>query len=162
QLYLPDTAILITRFMTETGTAEVVDFMPPITGSYSTKTHRLVRMVRCVRGRVGFEFEVAPRFDYGRATHTTQLTDDGAVFDGGDVTLTVHSARASTDARLARVRVTEDADIAGSLTLDAGQTRGFVVEVGADGPPRGIPPAEFERMFAETVAFWRSWLAQST
>ena len=29
QLYFPDTAILITRFMTEAGVGEVVDFMPP-------------------------------------------------------------------------------------------------------------------------------------
>ena len=28
QLYFPDTAILITRFMTEGGVGEVVDFMP--------------------------------------------------------------------------------------------------------------------------------------
>ena len=32
QLYLPDTAILITRFLTEGGVGELVDFMP-ITGS---------------------------------------------------------------------------------------------------------------------------------
>src|SRR6201996_6500147 len=31
QMYFPDTAILITRFMTDTGVGEVVDFMP-ITG----------------------------------------------------------------------------------------------------------------------------------
>jgi hypothetical protein len=28
QLYLPDTAVLVTRFMTEAGVGEVVDFMP--------------------------------------------------------------------------------------------------------------------------------------
>ena len=28
QLYLPDTAILVTRFLTEDGVGEVVDFMP--------------------------------------------------------------------------------------------------------------------------------------
>ena len=31
QLYLPDTAVLVTRFMTEVGVGEVVDFMP-VTG----------------------------------------------------------------------------------------------------------------------------------
>ena len=29
QLYLPDTAVLITRFLSEAGVGEVVDFMPP-------------------------------------------------------------------------------------------------------------------------------------
>ena len=32
QMYLPDTAILITRFLTEDGVGEVVDFMPPSPG----------------------------------------------------------------------------------------------------------------------------------
>jgi hypothetical protein len=30
------------------------------------------------------------------------------------------------------------------------------------GPPREIRVAEFEQMFADTVAFWRSWLSRST
>src|SRR4051812_28894895 len=65
QLYLPDTAILVTRFMTESGAGEVVDFMP-VTGGTATDRHRLVRMLRCVRGSMTFQVEIAPRFDYGR------------------------------------------------------------------------------------------------
>ncbi|MEU1165593.1 trehalase-like domain-containing protein, partial [Streptomyces sp. NPDC005921] len=45
QLYLPDTAILVTRFMTEAGAGEVIDFMP-VTGTTVTRRHRLVRLVR--------------------------------------------------------------------------------------------------------------------
>jgi len=33
QLYLPDTAILVTRFMTPDGVGEVHDFMPPAGGA---------------------------------------------------------------------------------------------------------------------------------
>jgi GH15 family glucan-1,4-alpha-glucosidase len=51
QLYLPDTAILVTRFMTEAGAGEVLDFMP-VTGTTATPRHRLVRMIRCVRGTI--------------------------------------------------------------------------------------------------------------
>src|SRR4051795_2793303 len=69
QLYLPDTAVLITRFLTADGVGEIVDFMPPAS-STATADHRLVRMVHCVRGRMTFEVEVAPRFDYGRREHT--------------------------------------------------------------------------------------------
>ena len=79
QLYFPDTAILITRFMTEDGVGEVVDFMP-VTEPAPTDRHRLVRMVRCVRGRMTFEVDIAPRFDYGRQPHKTHLTEHGAVF----------------------------------------------------------------------------------
>src|SRR4051812_21070764 len=68
QMYLPDTAILVTRFFTEDGMAQVVDFMPPA-GKTATDNHRLVRVLQCVRGRVSFDIEIAPRFDYGRHPH---------------------------------------------------------------------------------------------
>ena len=68
QMYLPDTAILITRFLTPEGIGEVVDFMP-VSGDVATDRHRLVRLVRCVRGRMTFEVDISPRFDYGRQRH---------------------------------------------------------------------------------------------
>src|SRR5689334_13140177 len=80
QLYVPDTAILITRFLTEDGVGEVIDFMP-ISGKIRTDSHRLVRLVRCVRGTMTFHVDLAPRFDYGRRQHETNLTEDGAVFE---------------------------------------------------------------------------------
>ena len=56
QLYFPDTAILITRFMTPDGVGEVTDFMP-VTGSRATGRHRLVRLMRVVRGSMRFVVE---------------------------------------------------------------------------------------------------------
>ena len=79
QLYFPDTAVLITRFMSADGVGEIYDFMP-IAGKRATTRHRLVRQCRVVRGTMKFILELQPRFDYARATHTTQLTNDGAVF----------------------------------------------------------------------------------
>ena len=49
QMYYPQTAVLITRFVTEKGVGEVVDFMPAA-GREVSANHRLVRMLRCVRG----------------------------------------------------------------------------------------------------------------
>src|SRR5688500_11614201 len=59
QMYFPDTAVLVTRFFTEAGVGQVVDFMPP-SGDTATPTHRLVRMVQCVRGRMSFAMDIAP------------------------------------------------------------------------------------------------------
>jgi GH15 family glucan-1,4-alpha-glucosidase len=39
QLYLPDTAVLITRFLTEAGVGEVVDFMPVAGTVASARRH---------------------------------------------------------------------------------------------------------------------------
>ena len=79
QMYFPDSAALITRFFTADGVGEVVDFMP-VLGREVTANHRLVRMVRCVRGRMRFEVDIAPRFDYGRRAHRTDVTENGVVF----------------------------------------------------------------------------------
>ena len=95
QLYFPDTAVLVTRFMSEAGVGEVVDFMP-IAGPVASDRHRLVRTVRCVRGRMTFASELAPRFDYGREAHQTQVTEDGVSFQGTSTAMTVVSSRSPT------------------------------------------------------------------
>ncbi|WP_067686248.1 glycoside hydrolase family 15 protein [Nocardia jejuensis] len=162
QMYFPDTAILITRFMTEEGTGEIVDFMPPVTEKTATTTHRLVRMLRCVRGRITFEVDIGPRFDYGRSRHATRVLADGAVFDDGHTVLTVHAVREPDEPRLARFEVVAGGNLHGELTLHAGQTRGLVLESDALSPPRTISPAEVEILFRDTVSFWHRWLARST
>ena len=89
QLYLPGTAILITRFMSDAGAGEVIDFMPVVDGP-ATDRHRLVRLVRVVRGEMRFVGEIQPRFGYGLAEHETSFTADGVQFVADDMTLTVH------------------------------------------------------------------------
>jgi GH15 family glucan-1,4-alpha-glucosidase len=160
QMYFPDTAVLITRFITEAGVGEVVDFMPP-SGQVATNRHQLVRMLRCVRGAMSLEIDIAPRFDYGRKPHRTLLSEHGAVFSTDALTLTVHAVREPDDARLAHVRV-DEGDLRMSIDLTAGDVRGVVLESAADGPPQMIRVAEFQQLFDDTVAFWRSWLSRST
>jgi GH15 family glucan-1,4-alpha-glucosidase len=160
QMYFPDSAVLITRFFTGGGVGEVVDFMP-VVDPVATDRHRIVRMIRCVRGRMSFTVDVAPRFDYGRRPHRLELTEHGAVFSTEALTLTLHAVREPDDPRLSEVRV-EEGDLRLTLELEAGQTRGTVLESNADGPPREVRAAEVRRLFDDTVAYWRSWLARST
>src|SRR5437868_4364192 len=96
QMYFPDTAVVVTRFFTDSGLGQVVDFMP-VAGSAATENHRLVRMVQCVRGRMDFAIDVAPRFDYGRQPHRTELSPNGAVFTANGSTLTFHVVREPSD-----------------------------------------------------------------
>jgi GH15 family glucan-1,4-alpha-glucosidase len=162
QLYFPDTAVLITRFMTEAGVGEVVDFMP-VTGTVASDRHRLVRMVRCVRGQMTFAVDIAPRFDYGRESHETHLTEDGLVFQGrGGTSMTVNLILEPDDERLAQANVDAHGDVHAEVTLTAGQMRGLVLETGAAGPVRRIRVAEARRLFDETVDYWESWLGRST
>src|SRR3954449_1995183 len=119
QMYLPDTAVLVTRFFTEDGMGQVVDFMPPA-GATATDRHRIVRMVQCVRGRMTFDIDVAPRFDYGRHPHRLETTENGGVFIANGQRLTMHVVREPEDARLATV-TTDDGDVHATLALVAGQ-----------------------------------------
>src|SRR3712207_686596 len=160
QTYFPDTAVLVTRYFTEAGVGQVLDFMPPA-GPTATETHRLVRMVQCVRGEMTFEVDVAPRFDYGRVPHRTQVSANGVVFSANGTTLTLHVVREPGDEHKARVDL-EDQDVHASLTLVAGEVRGMVLDSAAAGPPREIRVAEMESLFDETVRFWRHWLSGST
>ena len=114
QTYLPDTAILVTRFLSPGGVAEVVDFMPIETPQVATDRHRLIRMVRGIRGKMTLEARVEPRFDYGRAAHKTHVTDTGVVFDGGSPVLALSSTwPLEADGDYARARFTIKAGRAG-------------------------------------------------
>jgi len=161
QLYVPDTAILITRFLTEAGVGELIDFMP-ISGKIRTVSHRLVRLVRCVRGAMTFAVDIAPRFDYARKPHETHLADDGAVFEASDEAITVSLVREPDDPRLARTWVDDGGDVHAELTLRAGDLRGLVLETGTAGPIRAVPVAEARRLLDDTVAYWTNWLDKST
>ena len=162
QLYLPDTAVLVTRFLTDDGVGEVVDFMPALSGSVATARHQIVRLVRCVRGEMTFDIEIAPRFDYGRARHEVEVNEWGAVFRAGDEATTVHIVREPEDERLAKAGIDADGDLRATVSLQAGQVRGMVLETGSAGPARRMRRAEIERLLETTVDFWKSWVARST
>jgi GH15 family glucan-1,4-alpha-glucosidase len=155
QLYFPDTAILITRFMTPDGVGEVIDFMPIDDPQRASDRHRLVRLVRCVRGQMRLGFECAPRFDYGRQPHELELSDEGAVFRTPTLQLTLHGA-----GRRAMQR--DGNDLRGALTVRAGEAGGLMLESAAQGPPRTTVPEELLESFNETARFWRGWLGRSS
>ena len=163
QLYYPDTAILVTRFLTEAGVGEVIDFMPIASSTVASNRHRLVRMLRCVRGEMTFALDIAPRFDYGREPHEFHVVgEDGVVFEGAKTAMSLSIVREPEDERLAQYHMNSEGDLHAELTLSAGQARGIVLETGQPEAVRAIRVAEVWRLFDETVRFWRSWLAHST
>src|SRR5690349_13069247 len=139
QLYLPDTAILVTRFMTPDGVGEVHDFMPVAEGG-ATDRHRLVRNIRVVRGTMRFVTEIQPRFDYGRATHKLELSKEGGVFQADGMALTVHGiapqGTSIQDAGVALQRVGDG--VRWTRTLREGDIGGVVLE-SMGGAPRFVP-----------------------
>jgi GH15 family glucan-1,4-alpha-glucosidase len=166
QLYFPDTAVLITRFMTPDGVGEVRDFMP-IAGQQVTDRHSVVRQVKVVRGTMRFVLDLQPRFDYARAQHTVHVTDDGAAFTTAAdhiEGLTLHLVGSSGSSLHEQGVAMEQSDGNGlriTRTLSAGQAWGVILESNG-GPPRRLHDDDISRLMRETVAFWRNWLHGST
>ncbi len=173
QLYFPDSAILITRFMAEDGVGEVIDFMPVDQPEVATEHHQLVRRVRVVRGTMRFALQCAPRFDYGRQAHQLTLAERGAVFSTPQLTLTLHvdtslaldpslhvgkTAQPPESMRLEQ----HGDDVNASFTLQAGQVATLVLESAPVSTPGSISAKTVDRMLVETGRFWRDWLSRST
>ncbi|MEU9702878.1 glycoside hydrolase family 15 protein [Streptomyces sp. NPDC047981] len=152
QLYLPDTAVLITRFLTPEGVGEVVDFMPVAERpEEATDRHRLVRVLRVVRGTLTFDVQCRPRFDYGRAPHTLTLDGTAATFHGPG--LDVHlSSSVPLDA--------DGQDVRATVTLHQGERAGIVLETASPGAaaPAPVTASELETEQRETHAYWHAWI----
>jgi GH15 family glucan-1,4-alpha-glucosidase len=162
QLYLPDTAILVTRFMTPDGVGEVHDFMP-VTEGGPTDRHRLVRNIQVVRGTMRFAIEIQPRFDYGRAAHKLEAREHGGIFqaDGMEMTACAIAPHGATVAGEGIELARAGDGVRWTRTLSAGQTGGVVLEW-MGGEPQLVTPEEAQQLADDTARFWRSWVARST
>jgi GH15 family glucan-1,4-alpha-glucosidase len=157
QLYLPDTNVLLTRFLAPEGMAEVIDFMPILQSPGDR--HRLVRNVRVVRGKMTFDAECRPAFDYARKEHFVSVGDPGAFFASKDSS---HSSLGlSTEVPLKQ----RPKGAAGArFTLKEGERATFVLVEAEEGEGPGEPLSEhdFEELLQSTLVFWRRWLSKST
>ena len=159
QLYLPDTNILLTRFLSSSGVAEVTDFMPVVEAQDKQPYgHHIIRMLRVIKGQVRFNMRCAPRFNYGRSGHKT-------CFEQTSICFSPDSADCPSMALHATFPLEIDGlDATASFTLNAGETAmiafGEVDEEEKD-PAAVLNPDNVEAHFQETSRFWRAWISKS-
>ncbi len=152
QLYLPDSNILLTRFLADDGIAEIVDFMP-VARPGAAQT--VVRWAKTVRGEVQFHLRCAPRFDYGRTPHQVARAEHGAVFTPHGEQLPALRLRSDVPLRL------QHGDATADFTLRTGEHAAFVLEdASADGGPGTAAFAA--EVFQETLDYWRAWIGRSS
>ena len=157
QIYLPDTNILLTRFLGKEAVGEVTDFMVPETRESGRARDLLVRQARAVRGRVTFELACHPAFDYGRVGHEVELVPGiGAVFTSslGRVVL-----RTDIPLKIEEGPVAGRCGVAATFTVEEGQTVNFHLEWNGEVRPKSF--GETNELFTRTQDFWQRWLAQS-
>ncbi len=154
QLYLPDTNVLLTRFLSPEGVAEVLDFMP-IEGRFEPR-HDLVCDVRVIRGRMRFEVDCRPAFDYARQKHSITLGKTGAVFECPNLRLGL-AAEVS-------LREGPDRNALGRFTLGEGEGVTFLLHVlgKGEGPGDPLSRLQFVDILQRTLDYWRRWISKST
>ena len=150
QMYLPDSNILVTRFLGESSVGEVVDFMVPRERN-GRGTLQLVRIVRAVRGQVRVRIRCAPAFDYGRARTEVDIVEGaGAFFSSPAGQLVLRSTvplQAEGSAAVADPVLAEGELLALSLSRQ--------------GSTRPLDLVEAEDLLASTLAYWQHWIRKS-
>lgn len=155
QMYMPETNVLLTRFMRPEGVGEVIDFMPVQEDRSSNSPsvmHEIIRIARAIRGAARFRLECAPAFNFARTPHRVALTAGGVLFE--------------TDAdRMVLLGPgpweLEDGKAIAQFTLQPGETAEFALRYVIDDEEEASlkAPIDGDRLMNETLAFWRKWLS---
>ncbi|MET0897961.1 MAG: glycoside hydrolase family 15 protein [Mycobacterium sp.] len=154
QFYFPNSAVLITRFLTPDGVIEVHDFMPVHHAHDPDHRQRLVRRVFGVRGKNTVRMRVDARPDYGRSQCTAESTDGGVLLTGDGMRM---GLAATTDLTI------EGSTVCAEFTLADGDTALFILEMlDGDTQPSCDSISETDSLLDGTTSFWRNWLSQST
>jgi GH15 family glucan-1,4-alpha-glucosidase len=152
QIYLPDSNVLVTRFLGENSVGEVVDFMVPReVGHGEGGALHLIRIVRAVRGQVVVDIRCAPAFDYGRARTEVDIVESaGAFFSSAAGQLVLRST----------VPLAADGHAAvGRPTLAEGET--LALELSRQGSTRPLDMIQVESLLSDTLAYWQRWVRKS-
>src|SRR6201997_3991625 len=149
QMYLPDSSVLLTRFLSAQGVGEVVDFMPIEETKHGRKTHQIVRVVRAVRGTVRFRLECQPAFDFARRPHQVTLEGRGAVFETPGMRLSLVS-------RFPLAR--QGSGVATEFLLHPGEPTTFILRQVEGDDDSGLETRLVgSELLTQTVGFWRRW-----
>ena len=164
QMYMAETNILTTRFMSDTATAELTDFMPIKASRQKTQ---IVRSVQVIHGAVEFEVNCRPAFDYARTCHGIEIHGDCAIF-------IPENSNCPTLALRGTVPLEEwDGAATARFTLREKESAMFILgsldEEDADWNAACRNPESSSIDLQETASdldstreFWRQWIGKST
>ena len=161
--YLPNTNVLETSFTTSTSTGVLIDFMPVhrhvIMSRESlevTDSQRVVRILHCTKGRLDFEMDCYPKFDYGTIVpHASLSSPTTGMAHGGSEEVSVYCSSQLTvvnDGFRSRGVIFEGEKIYSTVSNQVSFSR----------RSEPLTPAELDEELADTTAFWEDWAAQCT
>ncbi len=157
--YRGETNVLETTFETESGVARLTDLMPihhrqrSYRGYDVGSSHRLLRLVECVRGEVEIELAFKPTFRYARGRTRLRVADGGgAIAQAGGEYLALACGEMTLECDAAGV-------CRGRLRLRKGQRR-WVTLTYAQDPDRAreaLAPVSGSEQLHRTVRYWHRW-----
>ena len=149
QLYVPETNVLITRWMSDEGSVEMTDFMPhPAIDSRVPRS--LVRGIRVLRGKVDIHVRCRPRLDYARVVPEVEEYGDTVVFHAQ-----AQSVRLGANVPL---RIGEG-EAEARFALEPGEDAWFVLCDEAFDP---LDTRECVAALRDTAEAWRRWMRRSS
>ena len=150
QTYIPDSNVLITRWLGDAASAEVMDLMTgPVKSARGAS--RLIRRVRVSRGKARFNLRCDPRPDYARARPRITVGNQEVTF----------KAAGAPELRLRGLTIfsEEETGATADFTLRAGETMTFVLDEAGDAD---LSKDDLDRLIEDTTRRWQTWAASST
>lgn len=146
--YQPDTLILETKHKTDSGTVQVVDFMPIRDESRSV----LIRIVTGLKGKVALRNALNLKFNYGQMLPWLEVEGSTAIARFGPDVVCLQSPF-----ELQR----EGSVVTADFTVNEGEEVVFVLAYGdyTRPPSDHIDPHEALR---KTQSYWRDWIGRFT
>lgn len=153
QLYLPESNLLLTRFLSEDGVGEVTDFMPIKQVGTAEHGHQIIRSVAIVHGSLSFTLVCRPAFHYARAPHHLEVSEQGARFQSRHFCLELVSPLA--------LKPDGQGGVHATFTLHTGQAVHFLLYTSKEGgqAPQKLTEEQYQTAFRDTLHYWRNWLA---
>ena len=155
QMYLPETNVLLTRFMSGQAVCEIVDFMPVSSDDdeVNARSNCVVRVVRAIYGDMSVRMRCAPRFDYARGSHETMQVDENTIrFASAG-----HADALTLDATVPLT--VDNKDAVASFDLREDETACFIFGRESEPVRKDL---QRKAALSDTIDFWRTWSGQST
>lgn len=154
QMYIPDSNVLLTRWLGDTASAEIVDLMPLLPKDSDTSC-RLIRRLRVTRGSATIRLRCWPRTDYARNVPEISLADGEAVFrDDSGFAMRLRTTLPIT---------ARDGQVSAEVTLKVGDQIDFILDDILSGQARDnmLSTGDVTRIIEDTVHYWQQWAGRS-
>jgi len=158
QFYWPETNVVVTRFFSHDGIAEVVDFMPvgQARSSSGNKT-AIIRILKGIRGRLKFTMQMQLALQYGSETPRVRVKDKDLHFSGSSEQFCL-----SSPLDLSKAKV-HDGHI--DLPMQISENEQTVMVFSE--PDKHLcdlahNSEKITVLFEQTVDYWQHWLSHCT